>query len=548
VNSNIQQFAARFEAFIHRHEHSVVVLCFLAFLGIGLATFSNYGISFDEPVSRMNGAISLRYVADKFDIAWLQNDLVLQAITIPLHSYQDRDYGVAFDLPAMLIERLFSLNDSREQYLLRHLLTFLTFFVGIIGLYKAAMLRFMQPGYALLACVLLVTSPRIYGEAFYNNKDIVFMSLCAISMYTLIRLQAMPSLPNAIFHGVACALAINIRIAGVIFPCITLLALTLLVCYRTISVKKFCLIIVAYLSITAICTYGFWPWLWETPRHHFLLALKNMSQFRWEHFNLYDGEYIYAKKLPWHYILTWIAITVPILFSFSFVIGVTGVLKRFLKHPIQSLNNCQQRQDLLILALASGPVVASLVLNSTLYDGWRQLYFVYPAFLLLSVCGAQSIISQKLMGAKVAQWVVIAFAVQITLNMTWMIRNHPYQFLYFNELISTSDKYKYEYDYWGVTNLKGIQFILSNDSSERITIKPLGATSIEQSISMIQPKDRKRLVFDPMNGSPDYILTNYRVFDGSRLTGPSDAYVVFYELVVDGRPALTIYRNKDYKK
>lgn len=548
MNSNIQQFASWFGAFIHRREQAIVILCFLALLGVGLTTFSNYGISFDEPVSRTNGAISLRYVAEKFDIAWLKNDPVLQAITIPLHSYQDRDYGVAFDLPAMLIERLFSLNDSREQYLLRHLLTFLTFFVGIIGLYKAAMLRFMQPSYALLACVLLVTSPRIYGEAFYNNKDIVFMSLCAISMYTLIRLQVMPSLPNAIFHGVACALAINIRIAGVIFPCITVLALTLLVCYRTISVKKFCLLIVAYLSMTAICTYGFWPWLWETPRHHFLLALKNMSQFRWEHFNLYNGEYIYAKKLPWHYIPTWIAITVPILFSFSFVIGVTGVLKRFLKHPLHSLNNCQQRQDLLILALASGPVVASIVLNSTLYDGWRQLYFVYPAFLLLSACGAQSIISQKLMGAKVAQLMVIAFAVQITLNMTWMTRNHPYQFLYFNELVSPSERYKYEYDYWGVTNLKGIEFILSNDSSERITIKPLGATATEQSISIINSVDRKRLLFDPMNGSPDYILTNYRVFDGSRLTKPSDDYEVFYELVVDGRPALSIYRNKNYKK
>ena len=152
------------------------------------------------------------------------------------------------------------------------------------------------------------------------------------------------------------------------------------------------------------------------------------------------------------------------------------------------------------------------------------------------------------MGAKVAQLVVIAFVIQITFNMTWMIRNHPYQFLYFNELISSSDKYRYEYDYWGVTNLKGIEFILSNDSSERITIKPLGATATEQSISIINSVDRKRLLFDPMNGSPDYILTNYRVFDGSRLTKPSDDYEVFYELVVDGRPALTIYRNKNYKK
>ena len=63
MNSNIQQYALRVSAFIQRRERVVVVFFFLTLLGIGLVTFGDYGISFDEPVSRTNGAISLRYVA-----------------------------------------------------------------------------------------------------------------------------------------------------------------------------------------------------------------------------------------------------------------------------------------------------------------------------------------------------------------------------------------------------------------------------------------------------------------------------------------------------
>ena len=549
MSFSLQQRAVTIAALVYRHERTVVALCFLTLLVVGVVTFSDYGISFDEPVSRKNGASSLGYVAEKFDITWLKNDPILQALAIPLHSYQDRDYGVAFDLPTMFIERLFSLNDSREQYLLRHFLTFLTFFVAIILLYKTAMLRFMHSGYALLACVLLVTSPRVYGEAFYNNKDIVFMSLCTASIYTLVRLQIEQRLHSAVLHGVVSALAINVRIAGIIFPSLTLLALTLLVYYRTISVQRFFLLTIAYSGVTALCTYGFWPWLWENPISHFLFALKNMSQFRWEHFNLYNGAYIYAKQLPWHYIPTWIAITVPMLFSLCFIVGFAVVLFRLLRHPTNSLNNKRHLQDFLIFAIAIGPVLASIVLNSTLYDGWRQLYFIYPAFVLLAVCGAHSIIRHKIFGTKISRLVAVALSIQIMFNAAWMFRNHPYQFLYFNDLITQSIRYKFEYDYWGVTNLTGLQFILSNDKSECITIKPLGATAVEQSISMVDQKERKRLIFDPLSSAPDYIMTNYRDFSGSTFTRPGDSYVIFYELIVGGRPAMTIYRHKEeYKK
>jgi hypothetical protein len=84
-------------------------------------------MSADELISRTNGGMSLNYIADKFKITWLKNDPILTTFNIPLNEYYDFDYGVVFDLPAFFIERLFSLNDSRQQFLLRCAFTFLVF-------------------------------------------------------------------------------------------------------------------------------------------------------------------------------------------------------------------------------------------------------------------------------------------------------------------------------------------------------------------------------------------------------------------------------------
>jgi hypothetical protein len=543
----IQNFAFFLEhcsALANRHRSLIVSFYFLLILVLGLITFKDYGMSADELISRTNGGMSLSYIADKFNISWLKNDPVLTTFDIPLNEYYDRDYGVAFDLPAFFIERLFSLDDSRQQFLLRHLLTFLVFWAGLLAIYHAATLRFNHWGYALLASTLLLTSPRLYGEGFYNNKDIVFMACCAASLYTLTRLRLTLSWQSALLHAVMIAFTINIRIAGVIFVGLTFFMLVVLSRFRLITTRN-CLTLVGVFGVTcALCTYGMWPWLWEDPFTNFLVAFKNMSKFRWDHFNLYAGEYIFAKHLPWHYLPTWIALTTPILISVCFVIGVVRVFLKFVSQPVQSLKRFDYFQDLLFLAVAVSPICAAIILNSTLYDGWRQLYFVYPAIVLLSVAGVQAINNQQVLRVPTASLLTVLFSLQILFNVSWMIRNHPFQHVYFNGLLTLlSSHSSFERDYWGVTGVKGLEFILAHDDKNRITIRSLGVTSIQQAIELLKPEDRKRMILDPSNVESDYILTNYRFFDGSKFETPDNAYVSFYEIVVDGSQVLTVYRR-----
>ena len=269
-----------------------------------------------------------------------------------------------------------------------------------------------------------------------------------------------------------------------------------------------------------------------------------MSQFRWAYFNLYFGEYVFAKNLPWHYAPVWIALTTPLLISICFVIGVTKLLMKVASQPWQSFKRFDYFQDFLFLAVAGSPIFAAIILNSTLYDGWRQLYFIYPAFVLISVGGLQVVNKQRVFGVPLAGVMAMLISLQILFNVSWMIRNHPFQHLYFNGLITLlSSQNSFERDYWGVTDVKGLEFILANDARSRLTIRSLGVTSIQQAIELLEPQDRKRMILDPSNVESDYILTNYRFFDGSKFERPDKAYAVFYEIVVDARPVLTIYRR-----
>lgn len=528
---------------LNKHRHALVFFFFLSFFLLGVLTFSDYGISFDEPVSRNNGGISLRYVLERLQVPIFRNDEVLASQNIPLMQYQDRDYGVSFDMPAFFIERLLSLNDSRSQYLLRHFLTFLVFFLGVVAIYKLANDYFRDWRFGLLAALIFITSPRIYGEAFYNNKDIVFMAFISICMYTAWRLNTSLSWYAAIWHGVASALAITVRIPGLIFPLLTALALTALLISKKISFKRYVFIGAIYVFTTLAAVLVLWPWLWENPVAHLLQAFRNMSHFRWDHYNLYFGQFISAQNLPWHYAFVWIGITTPIVFVILSLLGLSQVMLQTARSILHNCITTKVIQDITVLGLSIGPILITSLLSSTLYDGWRQLYFVYPGIVLLAVKGIQACTKFRIAGWRVSIAIGILITLQIVMNMSWMIKWHPYQYVYFNLLASDTAKQRFEWDYWGVTNIDGLKHILATDPRSNLTIAPIGATALTQAISLLPADQRQRILSSNLSSKPDYLITNYRFYDAAVFKGAPLEYKRNHAIIVDGREVLTIYKR-----
>jgi hypothetical protein len=83
------------------------ILFFGVILAFGLRCVPDFGISVDEWVNNQNGAVSEKYVfkrlAAKQYHRLMASDSTFRA-TPELHSYCDKDYGVAFDLPVQLAE------------------------------------------------------------------------------------------------------------------------------------------------------------------------------------------------------------------------------------------------------------------------------------------------------------------------------------------------------------------------------------------------------------------------------------------------------------
>ncbi len=66
---------------------------------ISLFTFKDYGVSWDEFAQRLTGTINYNYV-------FLNDNELLD--------FYDRDYGVAFELPLIIIEKSFNITDTRD--------------------------------------------------------------------------------------------------------------------------------------------------------------------------------------------------------------------------------------------------------------------------------------------------------------------------------------------------------------------------------------------------------------------------------------------------
>ena len=170
----------------------ITFLFFFLFFLIGVLTYKDYGISVDEEFQRSSGLYWLNYILNFTPFNEFANEVAQKfqqskGFTISdaeIHKY----YGVIFDLPAVLLEIIFDINDSRNFFYFKHFLTFSLFFFGSIFFYKLLLNRFSNNFIALMGTIFFVFSPRIYGNSFYNPKDIIFLSILCMAMYFCFKL------------------------------------------------------------------------------------------------------------------------------------------------------------------------------------------------------------------------------------------------------------------------------------------------------------------------------------------------------------------------
>ena len=521
-----------------------VTLFFVVYGTLALWIIKDYGVSADEMTQRAIGQTSLYYVAHVLNWGFLLGNTPRLPNPESLFlALRDRDYGVAFEFPAELLIRVFDINDS-SAYLFRHYLTFTIFFVAVYFFYQLVRYRFGSVSWGLLGALLFILSPRFFGDSFFNNKDIVFASFYLIAIYTLVQLLARPTIARAAWHALACALAIDTRIVGVVLPVITTGAfLVYSFSLHQLGLRRLG-VLAFYLTLLAVLVIGFWPWLWVNPVEHFLTAFKNMAHFRHGADMVFFGDIISARNLPWHYIPVWVGITTPVLYLALMGLGLGELIRKIWKTKIWMPLSWSLVQDALFAMLSLGPLLAVIVLHSILYNGWRQMYFIYAPILLIALLGLKTIWD---LSSHHRYWRYgIAGLLMVSLSHTsyWMIRYHPHQYLYFNNFAGKFAQ-RFDVDYGGTSYQVLLEKILRQDTNKTYSVFPLyHLWQINYFVGSqgLKPAEYRRLINDRAEACSDYIITIVR---GNRQQySQKPEFEVFDELVIDGQTVYTTFKRR----
>ncbi len=393
-----------------------------------------------------------------------------------------REHGVIhspfFELVLIGIEKGFHLTDTRTIYFARHLATFLLFYLGLIVFYRMTRFFLREWAHRMLACVLMILTPRIFSDAFYNSVDIGALVFFVFEFYSMLRFFEEPSKLRAVWHAFICAMAIDTRVTSVLVAAMTFAGFLPLLFPRQKDQPKgnrpTAPQFIVYGFSLGVFVIMFWPLLWKHPFSNILIALNNTANFHSEYLEMqYLGRLI--RHSPWHYNFVWMLVTIPISYTIFFFFGISQCVQRLVRNPQSAIN--RNAHHLALIVWFGLPLAGAVILKTDLYNAWRHHFFIYPAFLVLAVIGfrdACDYARSKRNWLRPSLLFLIGVLVLADLGgvVSFMIRNHPYEHVYFNRIAGgvQGAKRKFEMDYWVLSSRKILEYITATDPSPIILI------------------------------------------------------------------------------
>ena len=370
-----------------------LALCAL-FAIAGVAVVDDYGVGWDAPYQRNTAAAVADYALGASEEP-------------PNWQMHDRYYGVAFEMPLLLLEQALGLQDARPIYLTRHLIAHLFF---IAGGFACGMLAYRTLGnrwVALFAMSLFLLNPRLYAHSFFNSKDVPFAAMMAIALYLAHRAFRKDTLGAFLLCGIGVGLAMNLRPFG-------LMLLPLIPAVRALDLRRagmaerkhILVTAAAFLAAALATTYITHPYYWENPLR-FVEGIRILSQHPNPGYNLFMGEIYPSDAVPWNYIPVWFAITAPPVALALGAVGCAAVCWQAIARPFAALGDRETRFRVLALGCFAMPVAVVIILQSNIYNGWRHMYFLWAPFCLLAAIGLH-VIRTSVWGGVFGNWIAAA--------------------------------------------------------------------------------------------------------------------------------------------
>jgi hypothetical protein len=475
--------------------HALISFIFLAIIGI--SQFRSYGISYDEPAMRMHGIVNAKYVADLV-VPNLSNKLASDPLykSIPGFTEVDQNglnHPVFFELGLVFMEYQLALTQNKKGlWEFRHLVTFIFCSLGIVAFFVFLYWRFRKLHLAYLGLALIVFSPRIFADMFYNNKDAIFMTTYLVAGILSIIYIIKRDNFLLLFSSLSVGLSAATRQVGIIAA--ILVWVSILLFFRDTSLLSRIRKLFIHFLLTLFFMVLFQPYYWGDPVPRLFESLVRASRYPYGGCTLTFGMCVENNSLPWFYLPLWISVTIPLLFLITFILGIVRFqFNIFNKNRGKVWVNSNTKIDLLVLLLAGIPPLIAAISSVTLYNGWRHFYFIYPFLAYFGVRFFSK--SSRIHMQRFQVTILILMIYTFSSTAAWMYSNRPLQNLYFNQLAGTDLEKRWELDYWSLSNRQALDWILSRDSRKQISIQTTDNSPLYDSAVFMSGDDIGRVNF-----------------------------------------------------
>lgn len=388
-------------------------------------------------------------------------------------------HGGFFDQMTYALVKWFNVDNYSQ---LRHVLNagfgwICILFAGLIALKLAGWRA------AVFTIIMMFLSPRLLGHSFNNPKDLIFASMFTAGLYyviCLIKEYPKPTISTSVKLAIFAALAVVSRFAGyLLFAYLVLFIIIYYICcnkkesFSKDNLKiagRYTIFVGAIAVVTFGITIALWPYIMSSPIKTTYKIFTEMSQYGIAIRQIFEGTMQWSDLLPWYYTPKFILITIPV----AVILGMILFL---------GLSWCEKDDRfwaIFLLFIVVFPVFWIVYTHANVYGGWRHAMFAYPPMVVAAGWGFDGLlkwIEKKLKvkeGEESAQTskkglvVNVAGVVVLLLLLIGPIRfiaaNHPYEYVYFNELEGGVKKAfgNYELDYYYHSTREASEWIIAN--------------------------------------------------------------------------------------
>lgn len=425
------------------------------FILMGFMSFW-FGLSGDEVDMNEYGKIILNYFTS------FGSDKTV--FNIP--QYIDRDgvlmyYGGFFDLVCAIVNKV----SPFEEYTTRHLLNAWAGFLAIF--FSARIVAILaDKRWATLCIWLMFLSPFFLGHSMNNPKDIPLAAGYIAAIFFMIRFfERFPNVKKTdyLWLILSIGITINIRVAGILL--IPYLFVYVGILYMiNISSSKDSFKLNDYVKpvlIIAVLGYFagslFWPYGLKNPLSNPLTALGEMSDFKINLGQIWEGEKVMSGLLPQSYLIKSFFITN----TYAVLAGIIAFFV-FIKAAAQS----NKKHIIFFVAFtALFPLFYIIYKKSNVYHAWRHVLFIFPSAMVMAALGwsyLNSFIAKRFNKTYVG--LALAFVLLIE-PVIFIIPTFPNTVTYHNDFVGgVKGAYgNYEVDYYYNSVKQCVDYFVENE-------------------------------------------------------------------------------------